>query len=543
MNKFQLTMLASVIALTLSGCSTDDSEDTTPNIPVGNSVPTLNITNGNSVTIDERESFEIKYNVLDADVGDTHTVTYEVVGAVEDELKGSFSLDTSNKTLTYSSVNIQEEEIFSVLLNVVDSANNEASEESSTSRTVSVSIKNAFNEAPELSFSGLDTNEDNEIELILSPSDEDGMHLLVIPYEAIDEDDDTLELSLSGLSNMAGSVVLNEKNSTIEIEIAEVYEAIQEGVFTFSAYDGVELATVSFKIVQNPTAVSPVLEINKTLDGSGDVIATEVPYGSTQHTITFNKSDKNGDIVFVTASLSEEVATFEENVSGNSLNLTNILVEEDTVLTVTLTATDNTGTENIVDTIELSIQACTDCAYILAEENRDLYLSQYGSISGRQDESTLLNFYTDYLVLTDQITNSQSVSYKQTLSNNYLRDKNSVEAKILQVNTEFVKVEENQDLIEDKEFVERLSVLVEEFKNLVLNYGESNIALLNTLSSIDGKLPKLLISQQISEASSVEYSKYVGNGSYGYLLNSFEWVFLTEYEVLEVINVLSAQCK
>ena len=237
----------------------DNSEDTTPNIPVGNSVPTLNITNGNSVTIDERESFEIKYNVLDADVGDTHTVTYEVVGAVEDELKGSFSLDTSNKTLTYSSVNIQEEEIFSVLLNVVDSANNEASEESSTSRTVSVSIKNAFNEAPELSFSGLDTNEDNEIELILSPSDEDGMHLLVIPYEAIDEDDDTLELSLSGLSNMAGSVVLNEKNSTIEIEIAEVYEAIQEGVFTFYAYDGVELATVSFKIVKNHTAVSRVL--------------------------------------------------------------------------------------------------------------------------------------------------------------------------------------------------------------------------------------------------------------------------------------------
>jgi hypothetical protein len=540
-NKFQLTILASILAVTLSGCSSDDSEEETVQ-PIANSAPTLKIVGERTISINERDETTIQYNVLDNDVNDTHTVSYEVSGMEESELRGSISLDTANKTLVYSVDDIQVEENFNILLNVKDSAGNFAEEGTESDRTVSISVKNVFNEAPQLSFSGFTMDEDGMIDLVMSPSNNEGIHFLTIPYEAIDSDQDEIEVTLGTLTNITGTVELNEDDSTITLEIPEIYDTEKEGMFTFSIFDGSEITTATFNITVAPTQVSPEMEIsNKTIISSG-VVPTEIEYGVTIHAVNFNKSDKNGDTVFITAQLSEPVADFDENVVGNTVNLTNIFVEEDKTVTLTLTATDQTGTEDVVDSIELSILACTDCAYVIAEEKKDLYLSQYGSLKSRQDESKLLTFYTDYLLLTDQLSEAQVESHKETIKTNYLSDKNSVESKITEVNTEFDKVDSNEDLKDDKAFVETLNVLLVELESLVSNYGETNIQVLNQLASIDSKLPTLLTNQKI-KSTSVEYSKYVGNNTYGYLSNSVEWIFLTEYEILEIINVLSAQCK
>jgi len=539
-NKFKLLMLSSIVAATLTGCSSDDSETTAPEV-VENSAPVLKIIGSKAVTMDENTQKSFSFNILDNDVADTHSVSYKVLGVSESELKGSILLNSSAKTVTYSVGNISEEESFSILLNVKDSAGNEASESTAADRTVSFVVDNSSNVAPEFSFSSVAVSEAGEADITLEAAVE-GFHTLVIPYKAVDEDGDEITVTKGELSNLTGSVVLNESKSQLEIKIDEVYDAEKKGSFSVFAFDGQETTSVKFNITQKVTQVSPELEItNKTKTAEG-VVPTEIKYGTTTAEINFTKSDKNNDPVYVTAALSKNIADFEPNVIGNVLSLTNISVEEDTLITVTLTATDRTGTATIMDSVELNVLACNECAYLEAEKNNATYVSQYNYLKSSKEEATLINFYTEYLELTDQLTTIETESYKLQVSNNYLIDKNAIDRKISEVNIEFAKVANDESLKTDTTFVEGLNKLLVELNSAVKEHGEKNIVLLNNLAAIDSKLPTLLTNQEILSVSDNVYSKYVGNDTYGVLIANVEWDFFSQYDVLEVINLLST-CK
>lgn len=537
--KFKLTMFASMIAVALSGCSSDDSEGE-GQVVSGNSVPVLTLTTGNSISINEKTNAVIRYNIKDIDVDDTHVVTYEVLDNVD--VEGSFILDEENKTLTYRSVSVQEDENFKVLFSVKDSAGNTATEATIASRTTTITVVNSDNEKPIIDVSGFSVNEDGEVDIEVSPSNLEGIHSMIIPFNAIDNDNDELTITLGQLQTLSGSVSLNKDKNQIKIKIPEVYSADQKGSFDLTVSDGREENKIVFNLNLKKTEVSPELKAIVNPDRTDGIY--EIPEGQTEFTFNFTKSDKNGDTVYVTAELSEDVATYENIIpnGSSSITLTDIEVAEDTLVRLTFNATDNTGTENVSDYVDIKIFACSDCGYIKAEEDKNTYIAQYDSLKSRKDELALYDFYSEYLVIVEAMTEIESSAQRSLIESNYLQNKTTIENQIILINAEIEKAENDESLKSNTSFVESLYSKVDDLKYMVKSYGEQNVKVLNALTELDSKLPKLKENQEIKEVKGSSYSKYVNNGAYGYP-SVGKWVFSTEYEVLEVINTLSAQCQ
>jgi hypothetical protein len=540
--KFKLTLLAVTMSLVLSACSTDESQtegEVTP--PTGNAIPVIQVINGNQVSLNENEeALVVSYNILDADHSESELkVSYEVTGIEESELKGSLDFNETDKTITYTVGNIQEEESFSIVMNVEDPEGESASEDTLSSRTVSVQVLNNINEAPTVEISTGEVDEDNNIILNVAGN---SSHTLNIPFTVADSDGDELTYSIGTLSGLEGEVKFNEDNTAIIVELEETYVLDLEGRFDIAIYDGQETTSVNFKVLLAPTQVSPTLEVVMNKDGSGNIVSFEVEEGQSL-SISFNVDDLNEDEVFVSAVLTDEVATYEQTVVGNKIDLTDFNVEEDMSIKLTITATDATGTVDVVQTVAINVTSCADCAFVEALDKQSSLLSMHNSISSRDDEKKLLNFYTDYLSLTEQLTDEEVATYKTNINNSMLAEKKSIESKISALNVEFDKVKSDEGLKIDQSFVENLNVLMNALEISINTYGNSGITMLNELAQIDSKLPTLDLSAKVNLVSSVDYSRYVGNNDYGYSQTEIVWKFLNEYEILEVINVLSGECK
>jgi hypothetical protein len=530
--KLKLTLLATTVYLALSGCSSDDTEITVPVI-TPNAAPVLSIVGSTNVTLDENTSTIVNFNIADAnDAESTLQVSYELVGISEDELIGNIDLNVAAKTLTYSVENVQEDLLFSVKLNVEDPEGLESE------GTVTFNVTNSQNEIPELSFSGL-SMEENKVEVEVSDNnDAEDTHTVDIPFTAADNDDDELTFSVSGLSGIQGGVeiVSQSGNSGIIRAIFDKqYEQALQGTFSFIADDRNQSTAVEFILNVEKTEVSPEIEIVKN-EVSGGVIPFDVDEDKSI-TITFTSSDRNNDNLFISAELSnpDVVNNFQSTVTGNSLTLENFNVTENTIVILTLTATDNTGTPNVSDTVEINIIDTVNGELNQLNQDIDLEREIFSSMNSRTDELTLFNFYTDYLTITNQMTKTEKNSYLQQLTNERENEVNSIKSIIAEIEAERSKDEEDIDM-------NLLSVKLKELTTDNGQLGLSGIAILNTLVGIDSSLLYIEDVNEIFLTNNNSYSRYVGNKKIGLYSNEFVWEFLNTYEVLETVNFMNGEC-
>lgn len=548
--KLKLTLLATTISLALAGCSSDDTEtvDNGDTPDTGNSAPIISVTSQNSVSLDENETVVVNYNISDSDIEHDESnlsVSYELLEIDSEDLVGDLVLDQSSKTLTYSVGNIQEDYTFSVLLNVVDPEGEEASN-SEGERTVTFSVINSENESPEIVIAE-GTTEDGTTTIVVegTNSANEEQHTVNIPFGVKDADNDELTFNLSEITGLTTSRVRfadNDGSSGMIIATFDKeYTQNVEGDFTLTVDDKNEAASMEIKLLVEKTEVSPTIDINKNEVSSG-VIPFEVEEDGSID-INFATEDLNGDQVFVTAELSnqEVVGNFNPNVTSNSINLGDFNVQEDTLITLTLTANDRTGTEVATDSVEINIKDTVNSELNEVNENIELEREKFSSMNSRNDELTLFEFYVDYLSLTEQVTTSEKEMYLEQIESGRATEISEVESVISEIEREQTKSEEEQDVV-------YLSDKFEELQEKVNQIGISGINVLNTLAQIDDSLlmldnvSKIYLADEDSNGSNKKYSRYVGNSELGFYNNDMTWEFLNEYEVLEMVNFMSGQC-
>ncbi len=548
--KLKLTLLATTISLALAGCSSDYTEkvDNGDTPDTGNSAPIISVTSQNSVSLDENETVVVNYNISDSDIEHDESnlsVSYELLEIDSEDLVGDLVLDQSSKTLTYSVGNIQEDYTFSVLLNVVDPEGEEASN-SEGERTVTFSVTNSENESPEIVIAE-GTTEDGTTTIVVegTNSANEEQHTVNIPFGVKDADNDELTFNLSEITGLTTSRVRfadNDGSSGMIIATFDKeYTQDVEGDFILTVDDKNEPASMEIKLLVEKTEVSPTIDINKNEVSSG-VIPFEVEEDGSID-INFATEDLNGDQVFVTAELSnqEVVGNFNPNVTSNSINLGDFNVQEDTLITLTLTANDRTGTEVATDSVEINIKDTVNSELNEVNENIELEREKFSSMNSRNDELTLFEFYVDYLSLTEQVTTSEKEMYLEQIESGREIEISEVESVISEIEREQTKSEEEQDVV-------YLSDKFEELQEKVNQIGISGINVLNTLAQIDDSLlmldnvSKIYLADEDSNGSNKKYSRYVGNSELGFYNNDMTWEFLNEYEVLEMVNFMSGQC-
>ena len=548
--KLRLTLLATTISLALAGCSSDDTEtvDSGDTPDTGNSAPIISVTSQNSVSLDENETVVVNYNISDSDIEHDESnlsVSYELLEIDSEDLVGDLVLDQSSKTLTYSVGNIQEDYTFSVLLNVVDPEGEEASN-SEGERTVTFSVTNSENESPKIVIAE-GTTEDGTTTIVVegTNSANEEQHTVNIPFGVKDADNDELTFNLSEITGLTTSRVRfadNDGSSGMIIATFDKeYTQNVEGDFTLTVDDKNEPASMVIKLLVEKTEISPTIDINKNEVSSG-VIPFEVEEDGSID-INFATEDLNGDQVFVTAELSnqEVVGNFNPNVTSNSINLGDFNVQEDTLITLTLTANDRTGTAVATDSVEINIKDTVNSELNEVNENIELEREKFSSMNSRNDELTLFEFYVDYLSLTEQVTTSEKEMYLEQIESGRATEISEVESVISEIEREQTKSEEEQDVV-------YLSDKFEELQEKVNQIGISGINVLNTLAQIDDSLlmldnvSKIYLADEDSNGSNKKYSRYVGNSELGFYNNDMTWEFLNEYEVLEMVNFMSGQC-
>ncbi len=548
--KLKLTLLATTISLALAGCSSDDTEtvDSGDTPDTGNSAPIISVTSQNSVSLDENETVVVNYNISDSDIEHDESnlsVSYELLEIDSEDLVGDLVLDQSSKTLTYSVGNIQEDYTFSVLLNVVDPEGEEASN-SEGERTVTFSVINSENESPEIVIAE-GTTEDGVTTIVVegTNSANEEQHTVNIPFGVKDADNDELTFNLSAITGLTtASVEFADNDGSSGMIIAtfdKEYTQDVEGDFILTVDDKNEPASMEIKLLVEKTEVSPTIDINKNEVSSG-VIPFEVEEDGSID-INFATEDLNGDQVFVTAELSnqEVVENFNPNVTSNSINLGDFNVQEDTLITLTLTANDRTGTAVATDSVEINIKDTVNSELNEVNENIELEREKFASMNSRNDELTLFEFYVDYLSLTEQVTTSEKEMYLEQIESGREIEISEVESVISEIEREQTKSEEEQDVV-------YLSDKFEELQEKVNQIGMSGIKVLNTLAQIDDSLlmldnvSEIYLADEDSNGSNKKYSRYVGNSELGFYNNDMTWEFLNEYEVLEMVNFMSGQC-
>lgn len=548
--KLKLALLATTISLALAGCSSDDPETGDgedgggQNPQPSNYAPVLTVTNGNSVNLEENNTVVVNYNVADQDANHNESnlsVSYDLLEIEQNELIGDLVLDTSSKTLTYSVGNIQEDYTFSVLLNVVDPEGAKASN-SETERTVTFSVVNSDNEVPQINVLN-GSMEDGAAKIVVegTNSPNEDLHTVRIPFGVQDSDGDELTFSvspISGLEESSVEIVEQDDNSgVIEATFKKEYAQNVQGNFTLTADDKNEASNVIINLLVQKTEVSPTININKN-EVSNGVIPYEVNEDSSI-LITFTTEDLNNDQVFVTGSLSDPsvMESFESNISGNSVELSGFNVTEDKLVTLTLTANDRTGMPVVTDTVEIEIIDTINVELNEINEEITLEREKFTSMNSRNDELELFKFYTDYLTLTEQLTENQKDSYLTQLETGRKNEISTVEQVIAQIETEQAKPEENQDL-------SYLSSKLEELKTANNQIGMTGINILNAFAEIDDNLLVLdnVTTIYLSDEDGKQYSRYVGNTELGFYSNDITWEFLSQFEVLETVNFMSGKC-
>ena len=536
--KLKNTLLASTIALVLAGCSSDDTETpTTPTTPVVNATPVLTLVSGSELTLEENNSATIEYNIADNDHSESElTVSLETSGLTDPDIV--VSLNEADKTVTVESGNVQDLQTFSVNLTVEDP------EGASQTQTVVVSVQNTENESPSFSFVGYSIEEDRvEVQVAGTNSPELDYHEVQIPFQTTDNDGDALDLSISELNTLQNpsiSIDAGEDNSgVINLSFDKIYQSGGDGSnvgeFTITANDQNDPKTITFNLTVGITQVSPELTIQKN-EVAGGVIPFEVDENS-NISIRYTTNDLNGDQVFISAELSDPdvIPDFETDVSGGSIDLTNFNVSEDTLLTLTLTATDNTGTPVVTDSVQVNITDTVNQSLKSLNTQIDAEKVKFVSMNSRNPESTLFAFYTDYLSLTEQLTDNQKASYQTQMENGRLAEIDAAEVLISDLDEERAKSEDEIDLT-------LLQTKLDELKVANNAIGLSGVAILNQLTQIDSSLLTIDNVSNVYQASDESYSRYIGNPDLGFYSNEFTWEFLSAYDLLENVNFQTGEC-
>jgi hypothetical protein len=535
-------------AVFLSGCSSQEEEDKDSTIPTENASPVIQFVGEKNIQMNEREQIVLSYNVADSDNSDSSlTVSYEVNGIEESNLDGNITLDTTSKTITYSVDDIQQDLGFSIVLNVQDPEGATATAESLSSRTATINVLNSINEKPELSFSFENplvthsVDKDGEVQINVdgaATSNEENEHVFNMQLMVTDSDNDDLTVNISNQNNLTGRY--NEETNVLEITTPKTFLEPSIGSFSIVVEDGNEPLIQNFQITTQKTEVSPTLEVIKPQDSEGDAVF--VVKESEDLIISYKVSDKNNDIVYVTSS-DIQVGDITDESTDGTIVLSNLNINENTEgyiapegnkngyveIEVTLTATDRTTSEDVSETFIVVVEDDVAAEFNATLENIDLEISKYNSLSSRQDEMELFKFYSEYVLLSEEMTQEQIDSLKTQLENNRTSEEEAVEALIAKIQGERKKETPDSNSLEE---------MLLDLQELVSNFGVSGINILNAIAAeSDGVLLEINADSPLNVASDESsYSRYVGNSEYGYYTSVFVWKFLSAYEVYELVN-------
>lgn len=553
-NKFRLSLLAiSLSTALLSGCSSQEEETTTP--PTENAVPVIQFVGEKNIKINEREQAVLSYNVADSDdLESTLNVTYEVNGISESELEGDIVLDTSSKTLTYEVGDIQREINFSIVLNVTDPEGATASSSSIDSRTATITVENSINAIPELEYSfekGVisQIDKDNIVQIKVAGNGDTlngNNHVFNINLTPTDLDNDNLDINISNQNNIVGR--FNKNTNVLEITTPQTYTEETKGGFTIVVDDSNEPLSTNFELTIEKTEVSPTLEVTKPQNSEGD--AKFFVKESEFLNINYQVSDKNGDVVYVKAEETSKkmVGNLTEESSTGIITYDNFNINEQTEgyvqgengkngyveVEVMFTATDRTGTEEVSETVTIVIEDDVKAELNSVNDAIELEINKYNSLNSREDELELFKFYSEYALLTNNMTKPQIESLKNQLETDRKNEEQEIESLLSEIQTA-----QNQD---NPNF-ENLNSLLKDLESKVSSFGIQAIKIINNIAeSSNGNLLLIDENTPIMKASNEEYSRYVGNTKYGFYSNVQEWKFLSNYEVFELVN-FQGECK
>lgn len=553
-NKFRLSLLAiSLSTALLSGCSSQEEETTTP--PTENAVPVIQFVGEKNIKINEREQAVLSYNVADSDdLESTLNVTYEVNGISESELEGDIVLDTSSKTLTYEVGDIQREINFSIVLNVTDPEGATASSSSINSRTATITVENSINAIPELEYSfekGVSSqiDKDNVVQIKVAGNGDTlngNNHVFNINLTPTDLDNDNLDINISNQNNIVGR--FNKNTNVLEITTPQTYTEETKGGFTIVVDDSNEPLSTNFELTIEKTEVSPTLEVIKPQNSEGDTkfFVKESEFLN----INYQVSDKNGDVVYVKAEETSKkmVGNLTEESSTGIITYDNFNINEQTEgyvqgengkngyveVEVMFTATDRTGTAEVSETVTIVIEDDVKAELNSVNDAIELEINKYNSLNSREDELELFKFYSEYALLTNNMTKLQIESLKNQLETDRKKEEQEIES-LLSV----IQTAQNQD---NPNF-ENLNSLLKDLESKVSSFGIQAIKIINNIAeSSNGTLLLIDENTPIMKASNEEYSRYVGNTKYGFYSNVQEWKFLSNYEVFELVN-FQGECK
>lgn len=545
-----------------------------------NSQPTLTIDNTKN-SVNENEVLEIDYLAVDLE-GDELELSLE--SKIPDTKRASVTLDQVAKKIIVSPAGTSSN--YNIDLKLV--AKQKGKGDFTVSLNHTVAVKNSTNSIPEISVLTGDarlekqtTNADGIIikgndafdkltfvegKFVISSSDEEEgipntqYANAVIPLSLTDADEDTLTVTVSPVSgtgsvanyikdyNMNGVVI---PHAIVITGLNRQYLASSESSFSIKVKDSSEgnaqeVSQVVSYVVKKVEAL-PILKVTPL---------TKTEYSNFEDIkLSVSFSDKNNDIdklsanVEIAPNVGTDKITYQQIVSGNEFTISNMNLDfatnpADRNLRIKLVLNDKTGKSD-EELIEVKVKEDKDKAIETLNKKVDESINAFTTIKSLNNELKLLNFYLDYLELSNELVNDKK-SYQDSINELRIQSIDNVELLITQINAE-----RSKPLTTDVEKQARITYLLSKEKELtgkVYSFGNNQVDYLNDVARLasGNKLPRIDNELLIEKTKTGGYSRYVGKNKYGYYADpeiQNVWIFNSEYSVFDIVNNISAVCR
>jgi hypothetical protein len=499
----KLKLISLSVLLALGGCVSEEDSPTPEPLP--NEAPALSILEKN-IEIEEREVKRIPFNVSDAD-GDEVALTVSMEPSI-----GSVSI--VGNEIVYVSDNISASTVVNITLKGTDGKD-------SVQDTTTVMVVEAFNEAPVVELSQTDF------------AFEEGQTVL-IPMTYTDADGDELTVSLNTVTSTGLNVTATEAAGGIQLVIGEIdaHEAIAKVTLTVADSQEVVEQEITVVVSNSLTEEQPLISI------VGDSIVVN-ELGKTE--VSYTLEDPNTDLsaLSVSYSLSTDInAKITLDTENKKLTFEHINIDGDQAIELTMTVSDefhtvtDTATLNFVEQVDVELQAfLTDYVPVM---------EKYNSVKDRNDEITLFYFYEEMAKVVAHNSIANIAAIKAEIQPIYDANKAEIQPVIDTIDAYVA------DLSRDPSELTAMFASLESITDKVNNFGFDAVIKLNEanveLGSLLPELPFVAISEVIINDFSY-YSRYVGNSSFGYVVDNTSWKFTNNYKFMEYVNIVNTYCQ
>jgi hypothetical protein len=538
-SKYHKLILATAVAASLAGCSKEEA----PVTPAENRAPNLTVKDaGSQVELLEGEQVVFTFNAIDAeDDYDALTVQLD-----DSDAQGSFVLDVSAKTITYTAPVLRDEKSLNDGASVVvrDSKGLLSERVSLSLRVLDENSPVSLAVTPPTSAYGFaDTQRPDYVNVMVDET----VGTISFTYDISEQDNDDVELDYNVVSDdlvfdndIVPEMSADNTRLTLTMPIPSIDTPYETFVLTVIATDNDNAVSTSSMVniintpaltwrSGNPTVISErdgarFRFNNSESEGYPASYSSSITYADGSELdieLNYRVDSQTGELVI------DPVEGFQgDRDVAVSIFMSNVISRD--------------GEEDYVHVTELS-QTLT-----LKDDRDDDYESQVSTfdtqktwlsnVKFRKDESRVAAALLTHAHLTGRIESPSKTVLMEAVDQALLDEYASLDARVIEIEAKIAAGKPEGEIKADlASFSTALHAVGKDARRLINEWQ-------HTLS--DNPLGTLSIATQAKVTVTKRLTAYVGNEAYGYYDDEEKtsWVFAPEYRYLDVVNILDEFC-